>query len=80
MIEQHLMSTDIPYLVGSNPLTSSSLKEVPLHFHYELEILYCISEKFTVTQNGRTHTVNTGELVIVGSMIPHSYSALEENT
>ncbi|MBR6728878.1 MAG: AraC family transcriptional regulator [Clostridia bacterium] len=69
MLYQQLFGADKPYVANI-----TTLMNMAMHFHCEFEMIYCISGSFHITQNGKTEAVNEGDIVIVGSMIPHAYS------
>jgi len=46
----------------------------PLHWHSEIEIIYCLEGVFNVTIDGRAFTVNEGQTVFIGSITPHEYT------
>ena len=66
MIYQQLINGKVPYV-----LRLSRIPQVSLHFHVELEISYCMEGEFCISQNGRNFNVREGDIVIIGSNIPH---------
>ena len=50
------------------------LSVFPLHWHNEIEIVYCLEGSFTVTINGISYAVTTGQTVFVGSAELHEYT------
>ena len=66
MIYQQVVNGKIPYV-----LESINICNIPLHFHVELEITYCIRGEYRVMQNGRSFDVREGDIVIIGSNITH---------
>ncbi len=45
------------------------------HFHYEMEILYCLDGSFTIGIDNQFHEVKKGEAIVVGSMLKHSINS-----
>lgn len=68
MIYQQLVSGNIPYV-----LENLNLCNIPLHFHVELEITYCLEGEFRIVQNGQSFNARKGDIVIVGSNVTHEY-------
>lgn len=68
MIYQQLISGKAPYV-----LEFVDLQGMPLHFHVELEIAYCVRGEFCIMQNGRSFNVRADDIVIIGSNITHEY-------
>lgn len=66
MLYQDVLHGSIPYVARK-----THISHYRLHFHHEIEILYCLSGGFTATVNGVAHKVRTGEMLFVGSMKPH---------
>ncbi len=66
MIYQQLINGKVPYV-----LEIAHIPKIPLHFHVELEITCCLEGEFTIFQNGRSFDVHEGDIIIIGSNIPH---------
>tara|TARA_R110000868_G_scaffold86347_9_gene242281 strand:- start:10960 stop:11277 length:318 start_codon:yes stop_codon:yes gene_type:complete len=49
---------------------------VPEHSHVNEQVMQVLEGKFEFTLNGKTKTYEPGELVVIGSYIPHSGKAL----
>ncbi|ADV47984.1 Cupin 2 conserved barrel domain protein [Cellulophaga algicola DSM 14237] len=49
---------------------------VPEHSHVNEQVMQVIEGKFEFTLNGKTKVYTPGELVVIGSYIPHSGKAL----
>lgn len=49
------------------------------HFHYEMEILYCLDGSFTIGIDNEFHEVKKGEAIVVGSMLRHSINSHCDN-
>jgi len=69
MLYQQLFGADKPYVAGV-----TKLNNMPLHFHCEFEMIYCLSGSCVIEQNGHSQQIIPGDIVIVGSMIPHAYT------
>jgi len=72
MIYQQLVNGKAPYV-----LEFVNLHGMPVHFHVELEITYCIQGDFRIMQDGRSFHVRSGDIVIIGSNITHEYLVSE---
>ena len=64
MIYQNIMLGPEPFLVFINRNT-----EYPVHTHYELEIVYCLSGAITAIIEGESKEINTGEAICINSMV-----------
>lgn len=51
----------------------------PLHRHYELEFVCCIDGKVDFTADSERFTLNSGDIAIIGSLVPHEYICRGEN-
>ena len=71
MLYQKLFEPKTPCVATT--LTLSENSEIPLHFHYEFEIVYCISGSFEVLYNGNKSPVHEGDILIINSMSAHSF-------
>ena len=69
---QKLFEPKTPYVATTLKLSENS--EVPLHYHYEFEIVYCISGSFEVLHNGNRRKVDEGDIILVNSMTAHSFT------
>lgn len=50
------------------------------HWHYEIELMYCLSGSFEVRSEGQTHTVSAGEYILISSMLEHNYTPAQGDT
>ncbi len=50
------------------------------HWHYEIEILYCVRGQIRVTIGENTWTATAGEAILVGSTLAHSFFSLTPDT
>ena len=50
--------------------------KVPEHSHVNEQVMQVLEGKFEFTLNGKTKVYHPGELVVIGSYIPHSGKAL----
>ncbi len=50
------------------------------HWHYEMEVLYCVSGEIQVQIAEQKYTATQGELLIIGSCTPHSFLGLTNDT
>lgn len=71
MLYQKLFEPDTPYIATIIELTKDS--DIPLHFHYEFEIAYCIAGEFDVLYNGELKKVLPGDIILIGSMVAHTF-------
>lgn len=60
-------------LVGKTPYRMFIKEDEPFqkHAHLEVEIMYCIDGETKASVSGKTYTLTRGEVLFVGSMIPH---------
>lgn len=72
---QKLFEPKTPYVATSLILSENS--EIPLHYHYEFEIVYCISGSFEVLHNGTKKIVSEGDIILINSMTAHSFIVKE---
>lgn len=52
---------------------------IPMHFHKEIEILYCLKGKLRIVMNGQSSIVNEREICFIQGNVPHSTQSLNEN-
>lgn len=74
---QNLLSEAFPYVAQIYPNCNFEL-----HRHYEIEIIYCLSGSFMLKTKTDEFFVNSGEIIIISSMLPHeakSFSAEDNN-
>lgn len=69
---QQIFGASAPYIARP-----TSIREISMHLHHEIEAVSCISGSFTVKINDRSEKINAGDTVFVGSMTPHAYSSEE---
>lgn len=50
---------------------------IPMHFHQELEVLYCISGKMKIWMDGQTVILTQGRFFVINSLVPHSTQSHE---
>ncbi len=50
-----------------------SLSDFPLHWHSELEFIYCAEGQFSVQIEESRHEVHAGDILFIGSALPHAY-------
>lgn len=55
-----------------------SLGEYPLHWHSDLEILFCMQGALNVRIDEVTYHVTKGQTLMIGSSLPHMYLPREE--
>lgn len=60
-------------LLGRNPYVAKKVFQTPfpLHFHHEIELLYCLEGSFVIRKDEKDYNVSKGELFFVESMKPH---------
>lgn len=60
-------------LMGSKPyrISFAAMKTFEMHRHPEIEFLYCLEGSCDITINRRTFRLVAGDLIFVGSMLPH---------
>ena len=66
---QKMLSMEQPYYISSAEKIGSFEK----HRHPEIEFSYCLSGSYPVIVNDKTHTLKSGELLIIGSMVAHEF-------
>lgn len=66
MIYQNLHLGDPPYIIGYRKNAPC-----PLHCHPEIELFYCTYGEYDISIDQTTYRLRQGDLVIIGSMIPH---------
>ena len=52
-------------------LSVNDINDFPLHWHNDIEILYCISGGFGISVRGKSYDVFAGDAVLCGSCEPH---------
>lgn len=67
---------DFPVLINDKVIIDS--KDRPLHFHYYLEIGYCMEGKAVFTSNNREFEVNKNDITIVESNVLHKNRGLTD--
>lgn len=50
---------------------------IPLHFHQEIEVLYCISGKIKIWIGGETIVLTPNHFFVINSLVPHSTQSYE---
>lgn len=50
-----------------------SLGEYPLHWHSDLEILFCLQGALSIRVDEETYHVTKGQTLMIGSSLPHAY-------
>jgi len=75
MLYQNLHLGDPPYL-----LNSTNAIVFPTHTHVEIELFYCIKGDYKIVVDRKRYSVMAGELVIIGSMIPHEVVGSEDRS
>ena len=50
----------------------------PMHWHSDLEILYCSEGTFYVENEGNEYKIEPGDIILIGSCEPHKLSSNEE--
>lgn len=57
----------------------ADIKEWPLHFHNDIELIYVLDGDFTVRSGGYTHKLTGGDIFIINSNEIHSIIGSREN-
>ncbi len=70
MLYENFPDGSIPYAVRITDIVS-----LPLHRHYEAELICCLYGKITANINGEEVFLSPGDTVLAGSLTPHSYEA-----
>ncbi|MFS0873053.1 MULTISPECIES: AraC family transcriptional regulator [Paenibacillus] len=52
---------------------------IPMHFHSNMELIYCISGSLRVWHDGKVITLTDQDLLFINSNVPHSTQSLTEN-
>ncbi len=71
-----------PILIGSVPYVVTLRKNAapfPVHFHHEIELVYCLSGRFCVEVNSQKFTVSAGQLLYIGATQAHAYLSGDEH-
>lgn len=68
---------DYPILIRENVLWEQ--EERPLHFHYYLEIGYCLEGRGKFSSNNREYKVSAGDITIASANILHAARACKEH-
>ena len=56
-----------------------TLSDFPLHWHSEFEIVYCSKGQFSVQIEETKYEVHAGDILFVGSALPHAYFDCSED-
>lgn len=77
-IEEGIFSIypDFPVLINDKVITDS--KDRPLHFHYYLEIGYCIKGKAVFSSNNREYIISKNDITLAESNVLHKKRALDD--
>lgn len=51
---------------------------IPMHFHKEIEVLYCISGKMKIWVEGKIIILQPGQFFVINSLVPHSTQSHEQ--
>lgn len=51
---------------------------IPMHFHKEIEVLYCISGKMKIWVEGKIIILQPGQFFVINSLVPHSTQSYEQ--
>ena len=51
---------------------------IPMHFHKEIEVLYCISGKMKIWVEGKIIILQAGQFFVINSLVPHSTQSYEQ--
>ena len=74
MIFQHPLTDSYSYSA-----TVEHIGAFPLHRHYELEFIYCISGKVLFRTAAKDFTLRGGDIAVIGSLVPHEYLPCGQN-
>ncbi|WP_342552342.1 AraC family transcriptional regulator [Paenibacillus sp. FSL R7-0652] len=58
---------------------SDTERVIPMHFHSNMELIYCISGSLRVWHEGKVTTLRNQDVMFINSNIPHSTQSLTEN-
>lgn len=58
---------------------SNTERVIPMHFHSNMELIYCISGSLRVWHEGKVTTLTDQDLLFINSNVPHSTQSLTEN-
>lgn len=50
---------------------------IPMHFHQEIEVIFCLSGKMKIWIDGGTKFITQGNFYVINSLIPHSTQSYE---
>ena len=60
--------------------TRDTNRIIPLHYHQELEVIYCLSGKMKIWLEGKTIILEPNHFFVINSMVPHSTQSHESGT
>ena len=74
-------------MIFQQPLTDSysysatveRIDGFPLHRHYELEFVYCVEGEVSFGAQSQAYCLKSGEIALIGSLVPHEYDASGDN-
>ena len=69
MFYQKILPASAPYNLAVTH--SQSSRAFPMHKHYEIELHYCDEGSLTFRLSDEEISISSGEMIIIGSMIPH---------
>lgn len=52
---------------------------IPMHFHKEVEVLYCVTGELKIWINGSTLYLTEGEMFFINSAVPHATQSMEKS-
>lgn len=58
---------------------SNTERVIPMHFHSNMELIYCINGSLRVWHDGKVTTLMDQDLLFINSNVPHSTQSLTEN-
>lgn len=75
----YLLDSNIPVSENISIFKQNRFAEVPMHLHTFLELNYVYSGQCTQIINGKSVTLNEGQICIVDTGVPHSIMPANEN-
>lgn len=60
-------------------LSRDTARIIPMHFHKEVEILYCIKGNLKIWIEGKQVVLNQGEFFFLNSLVPHATQSLSSS-
>lgn len=66
MVYQDLLSEESPYIAEAYQTC-----DFEMHYHYEIELIYCTNGGFKLSTNTKEYEVKAGQLIIINSLLPH---------